>query len=474
MRGRTNRLLESNMQKGASLMRAIKLFLLTVAVVCTSVSAGRAQSGVRWQTDLEQAKQVAARSNRLVLLHFWAVWCGPCQQLEKTVFNDPQVGHALEANYVPVKINTDHFPKTAQHYNVRGIPYDVIIKPNGEVVSKTASPKTPEAYVGQMNQIAAANRSSGGTMLASQPSSGGGSATRPTTAVVDRWGQPAAASPDATPSYGGGGYAQNSPYDQIGNGPAQPSPEYGRQPTPQQPPAYDPTRRSAGNQSWVAGPSRPGDAQPGTAHNDQFNRRPDGDRIGDREPMPRDDRFSQGGPHGGQPAWERGRDAYADQVPVNVRPGGQNPALPPEGPMRPNVAATQGPPQNPPLALDGYCTVSLEEQQKIHPKQRRWVLGDKRWGAIHEGRTYLFAGPQEQRKFLEDPYRYAPVLNGNDPVLALDRGQMVAGRREHGVYFNGQIHLFSSEDTLRHFEQNPHRYTGEALRSVHQRQRQWQ
>lgn len=106
---------------------------------------------------------------------------------------------------------------------------------------------------------------------------------------------------------------------------------------------------------------------------------------------------------------------------------------------------------NPPLALDGYCAVSLVAKKK-------WLAGDTRWGAIHRGRTYLFAGQSEQQAFLAAPDRYAPVMNGIDPVLAFDRQQELTGKREFGAFFENRIYLFSSESSYRQFKSNPARY----------------
>ena len=53
----------------------------------------------------------------------------------------------------------------------------------------------------------------------------------------------------------------------------------------------------------------------------------------------------------------------------------------------------------PALGLDGYCPVTLADQKK-------WQVGDRRYGVIHRGRTYLFAGPVEQQKFLANPDHY--------------------------------------------------------------------
>jgi YHS domain-containing protein len=98
--------------------------------------------------------------------------------------------------------------------------------------------------------------------------------------------------------------------------------------------------------------------------------------------------------------------------------------------------------------------------------RRRWTLGDRRWGATHRGRTYLFSGPDQQRRFLADPDRYAPVLSGNDAVLAVEEGRAVPGRRQHGVFFNDRVYLFSNEESLDKFTQNPHHYASEVLQAV--------
>lgn len=103
----------------------------------------------------------------------------------------------------------------------------------------------------------------------------------------------------------------------------------------------------------------------------------------------------------------------------------------------------------PPIGLEGYCPVTL-----IH--RRVWTPGDKKRRAVHEGRVYLFAGLQQQQRFLANPILYAPLLSGSDPVQYAETGQLVPGRREFGLYVDepGPIALFADEAALEKFHAN--------------------
>ncbi len=151
----------------------------------------------------------------------------------------------------------------------------------------------------------------------------------------------------------------------------------------------------------------------------------------------------------------------AAQAPQSWQSASSQPQVGVQSPQVGERAATEAQtPQvhagNPPLGLDGYCPVQLTEKE-------RWEKGNSRWGLIHRGRTYLFAGPEQQSRFFADPDRYAPVLSGNDAVLAVEKGQKVPGRREFGAWYEGHVYLFSSEDSLRRFDADPSRYAKPAV-----------
>jgi thioredoxin 1 len=68
----------------------------------------------------------------LVMVDFWAVWCGPCQMVAPIVDELAQeYGDKLKV----VKLNTDENPEVAGQYQIMSIPTIVFFR-GGQVVDK--------------------------------------------------------------------------------------------------------------------------------------------------------------------------------------------------------------------------------------------------------------------------------------------------------------------------------------------------
>ena len=79
----------------------------------------------------------------------------------------------------------------------------------------------------------------------------------------------------------------------------------------------------------------------------------------------------------------------------------------------------------------------------------------------------MTSGPEQQKRFQANPDRYAPVLSGNDPVLAMDENRQVAGRTDFCVVYDGRLYTFADASTLARFRQNPTRYAELARRTAY-------
>jgi len=72
------------------------------------------------------------QSEALVLVDFWAVWCGPCQMVAPIV---EEIAGEYEGKLKVCKLNTDENPDIASKYRIMGIPTLMFFK-NGAAVDQ--------------------------------------------------------------------------------------------------------------------------------------------------------------------------------------------------------------------------------------------------------------------------------------------------------------------------------------------------
>lgn len=96
----------------------------------STAPAGR----IEWRTDLEAALAEARRTNRPILVDFYAGWCPPCITMKHDVWPDRRVARVVTAGYIPLMIDVDRDEQTAARYEVSAIPTILVLDPGGRVV----------------------------------------------------------------------------------------------------------------------------------------------------------------------------------------------------------------------------------------------------------------------------------------------------------------------------------------------------
>ena len=81
------------------------------------------------------------KSDRPVLLDFWASWCGPCRRVSPSV-EDIAVEHP---EFKGGKVNVDEEPELAGQFGIMSIPTLLVLK-NGQVVSQMVGAR-PKAEI---------------------------------------------------------------------------------------------------------------------------------------------------------------------------------------------------------------------------------------------------------------------------------------------------------------------------------------
>lgn len=94
-------------------------------------------------------EDLVVKSDKPVMIDFWAVWCGPCRMIAPIV---EEMSKEYEGKAVIGKVDVDSNPNVAMKYGIRNIPTVLFVK-GGQVVDKQVGAAPKQAFKTKLDAL---------------------------------------------------------------------------------------------------------------------------------------------------------------------------------------------------------------------------------------------------------------------------------------------------------------------------------
>jgi thioredoxin 1 len=93
--------------------------------------------------------EVVVKSDKPVIVDFWAEWCGPCRMIAPII---EEISKEYSGKAIVTKCDVDNSPQVTSKYGIRNIPTVLFFK-DGKIADKQVGAVPKNSFVSKLNAL---------------------------------------------------------------------------------------------------------------------------------------------------------------------------------------------------------------------------------------------------------------------------------------------------------------------------------
>lgn len=94
-------------------------------------------------------EEIVLKSDKLVIIDFWAEWCGPCRMVDPII---KEIGEEYDGKVLVTKVDVDSNPGISSKLGIRNIPTVMFFK-NGKMVDKQVGAVPKSNFISKLEPL---------------------------------------------------------------------------------------------------------------------------------------------------------------------------------------------------------------------------------------------------------------------------------------------------------------------------------